>query len=528
MRPPFLNKATFVFALYLVGFATYYLVPSIAQLGWLPSWDMLVSELRFRTDTRRVPIVEQSVIEQTTQELEQEVVSHFDGEDETRPRRRLRNRQDELEPSLRADTFSESETDLDTAGQRGFVLPPAPRRVGPSSFQPIENADAGMTRFFASLARVKRNESAPVVRILHYGDSLIESDLITSTIRRRFQKTFGNAGLGFVLPVLMPSETRQGIAIRAVGNWIEQRVQRDYDVNGYLGLGGSALVALSPFNGSWVEYNVNPPDRFDLPPRRVTIAYLAQPKGASFDVYVNNRLLETVDTETEVPHSAFYSFDVSSTVQQFRVAPTGEGVVRLLGVTLESDTRGIIVDNVGQRGAMVTHLKRINAAHYAEQMSWRNPSLIILSFGANETPPDDLDIEATARHIGTALDHIAKAAPNASYLVMSALDQAVRNEEGDFVSKRSVMQLVQAQRRAAWEHGWAFWNAFDAMGGENAMAAWYQNRPPLCGSDMIHPTPAGMERIGTLFYQAMMAAFANYLDPSHTTVSVVGSSHALQ
>jgi len=527
MRSPFLNKATWVFAFYLLGIALYYLVPTLAQQGWLPPWETLVAELRFRTEGRRVAVVEQSVIEQATQKLEQEVVSHFDEGEERRSLRRLRPRRPAWEPALRAETPSENGNPPPESARPRWV-PPPPRRVGPNSFQPIENAERGMTRFFVSLARIKRNESAPVVRILHYGDSLIESDLITGTLRQRFQKTFGNAGLGFVPPVLLPNERRPGIVIRTAGNWTEQRIQRHADPNGYLGLGGTALVATSPFNGSWVEYDINPPDRFTVPPRQVTIAYLAQPKGASFDVYVNNRLLETVETESEKPHSEFYSFSVSSTVQQFRIVPRGEGVLRLLGVTLESDTRGVIVDNVGQRGAILTHLKRINAAHYAEQAAWRKPDLIILSFGANEMPPDDLDVAATARRIGTALDFIAQAAPNSSYLLMSALDQAVRNESGEFVSKRSVMQLVQAQRQAAWEHGWAFWNAFEAMGGENSMAAWFRHQPPLCGPDMIHPTPAGMERIGTLFYQAIMAAFASYLDPSRAEVSGVGGFDALQ
>lgn len=502
MRPPFLNKATFVFGLYVVGIAIYYMVPTFSQLGWLPPWEGLVGGLRFRTDVRRVPIVSESVIEERTQALEREVVSHF----EDRPSRQL-------------DVLPREEMER--------RVPPPPRRIGPNAFQPIENADVGMRRFFAALARVKRNESSSVVHILHYGDSLIESDLITSTLRRRFQKTFGNAGLGFVPPVLMPNESRQGILVKTGGHWIEQRIQRSPDPNGFLGLGGTALVASSPFNGMWVEYYINPPQRFDVPPRRVTLAYLAQPNGASFELYVNDRLQETIDTRAEVPRSAFYSFEVSSAVQQFRVVPVGEGVLRFLGVVLESDFSGVVVDNIGQRGAILTQLKRIQAAHYAEQMAWRNPDLIILSFGANEMTPDELDVEETARHLGTALEHIKKAAPNASYLLMSALDQAVRNERGEFVSKRSVMQLVQAQRQAAWEHGWAFWNAFEAMGGENSMAAWHQARPPLCGPDMIHPTPRGMERIGTLFYQAIMAAFATYLDPNLATTPGIGSLDSL-
>ena len=62
-----------------------------------------------------------------------------------------------------------------------------------------EKALASLMPFFTSLDRSKNKK----IRILHYGDSQIESDRITSYLRNEFQKRFGGNGVGLfqVIPV---------------------------------------------------------------------------------------------------------------------------------------------------------------------------------------------------------------------------------------------------------------------------------------------------------------------------------------
>ncbi|MEZ4465887.1 MAG: hypothetical protein R3F43_15850 [bacterium] len=50
-----------------------------------------------------------------------------------------------------------------------------------------------------------------------------------------------------------------------------------------------------------------------------------------------------------------------------------------------------------------------------------------------------------------------------------------------------VKRIVLAQRRASYEQGCAFWNTWEAMGGEGSMAKWYKSG--LGGGDLTHPTP---------------------------------------
>ena len=76
----------------------------------------------------------------------------------------------------------------------------------------------------------------------------------------------------------------------------------------------------------------------------------------------------------------------------------------------------------------------------------------------------------------------------------------------------SVPIIVEAQRAAAMAEGCAFYNNFEAMGGSGAMGRWYRSRPRLGLGDLRHATPAGYEILGNLFFKALMAEFARYLE----------------
>lgn len=49
-------------------------------------------------------------------------------------------------------------------------------------------------------------------------------------------------------------------------------------------------------------------------------------------------------------------------------------------------------------------------------------------------------------------------------------------QNGQFVTMPSVYGMIKAQRKAAEETGVAFWNTFEAMGGENSMVAFVEKK----------------------------------------------------
>jgi len=74
----------------------------------------------------------------------------------------------------------------------------------------------------------------------------------------------------------------------------------------------------------------------------------------------------------------------------------------------------------------------------------------------------------------------------------------------------------------ALSHGAAFWNTFDAMGGEGSMARWVKAKPQLGGGDLTHPTPLGAEVLGDMLSDALIAAFERYKTSRPTATSDAG------
>jgi hypothetical protein len=56
----------------------------------------------------------------------------------------------------------------------------------------------------------------------------------------------------------------------------------------------------------------------------------------------------------------------------------------------------------------------------------------------------------------------------------------------------------------------AFFNTFQAMGGEGTMARWYESQPRLVSADFMHPLPAGAKKVGVLLDQALESGFRQF------------------
>lgn len=81
----------------------------------------------------------------------------------------------------------------------------------------------------------------------------------------------------------------------------------------------------------------------------------------------------------------------------------------------------------------------------------------------------------------------------------------------DYTSYPYLEMIRDAQRRAAFAAGCAFWDAYEAMGGKNSMPAWVFNNPPLAAKDFTHLSPRGANILAELLYKAIMKDYQRYL-----------------
>jgi lysophospholipase L1-like esterase len=147
----------------------------------------------------------------------------------------------------------------------------------------------------------------------------------------------------------------------------------------------------------------------------------------------------------------------------------------------------------------------MDAGHWREQMDLRDPALVILHFGTNESEVGMASSEAYERTLRGLVDKVKAAAPRASVLVVAPLDRAEKSDSGAMHTKPVIKKLVEAQKKVAAEAQVGFWNTFEAMGGEGAMASWVKKG--LAGSDLTHPSPQGGEVLGDLLFKALTSGF---------------------
>lgn len=370
----------------------------------------------------------------------------------------------------------------------------------------IENP-AALSSFFAYLSRTASKQSGAITRIGHYGDSLVEMDLLSGQMRRRIQTKFGDSGHGFVL--ITPSQPwyrPYDLGYKPDLNWLGFDLTMKNLKDRRLGLGhslafsnsGKARTQISTARKSPIGQKVS---RFEL-------MFPIEPSGGPVEISVDGKKKGTVNTQGSSFDEGYIRFDVPDGAHRFYVTAKKERL-RLYGAIIERTQPGVVYDSLGLNSMGVSTFNKLDTAHWSRQLQHRNYQLVILGFGTNEAVPS-LNLDTYKRNIVRIVGKIKAALPNASVLLMAPMDKAKKKGTA-LVSHPMIPKIVQAQREAAKESGAAFWSTFDAMGGSGSMAKWYQKKPRLGAGDLMHPTPKGGEVLGNYFYTALMQAFANYL-----------------
>lgn len=356
-------------------------------------------------------------------------------------------------------------------------------------FDPTHSLD----HFYAALL------AGGTVRILHYGDSPTTGDLITSDARADFQKEFGDAGSGFIL-IARPWAwyNHRGVEMDA-SNW-KIDIAGIADIkDGMHGLGGVSFIGMPGATAHWrVKGQAT-----------IEVAYLAQPDAGDFEIDADDKALGVVATGSDNRAPAYAAFKIPEGASSFTIRVT-RGTVRLYGAEFRK-SHGVIYSALGINGANVTLLSRsFNGPHWQAELRHYKPDLVIVNYGTNESGYPDFVNKTWSPEMKEVVRRLRAALPNSSILLMSPMDRGERKLGGDIETTPTLPHLVQIESRIAAETGTAFFNTFEAMGGEGTMARWYNAEPRLVSADFIHPMPAGAKIVGDLLYNALRDGYNQY------------------
>ena len=353
--------------------------------------------------------------------------------------------------------------------------------------------------FFNALKNSKNKK----VRIAHYGDSLIMGDLITETLREKFQEKFSGMGVGYISIVPDDFRMRRTVSQSSSDDWdYASFMTRNAEKLPY-GISGAVAV---PKNGSWVKYETTQAFKsassFDI----FKLFYNNADKSSTVQIIFDNGTIKKLNLESgnDIQELILDVKDSKKIELQFL---NGKKPY-FYGVSLES-SKGIYIDNFSMRGNSGVVLLEIDSKIIQDCNKYLDYSLIIFNYGANVSSPNKGIFALYENKMVSVIEEFKKIFPNTSFLLVSVADKTIKRAN-QFITDPDVPLLLESQKRIAERTGIAFWNLWEAMGGNNSMNTWVNAAPPQALKDYAHFTNEGAERVGELFFESIIDAFQKY------------------
>lgn len=372
--------------------------------------------------------------------------------------------------------------------------------------------------FFARLTGSDLGYAGAITRAVHWGDSVIANDNVTSTLRELMQARFGDAGHGFHLLARPTASYRhRGVRFYDGEAWSRCYIINDCKSDGRYGLGGTTVWSAG---GARSKYATASDSTNGLKVSRFELWYAAEPRAGVVRITIDDR--EPAFLETALPDGEkgivdrVERYTLEDGPHTIDVRAGGKGKVRLYGVVLERDVPGVVWDEMSQLGAFSSRMLNFDPEHVQGQVEMRDPALLVFQFGGNDLLLKKSQLERYESQYREMIARFRGAAPaegepdrRRDCLVVSPLDHGER--VGGRIESVAMMEpITEVQRRVAAAEGCAFFDTWAAMGGKNSVARWRKSHPPLVSGDLAHLTDAGQRALGKMIYLALAEQYRMY------------------
>ena len=342
------------------------------------------------------------------------------------------------------------------------------------------------------------------VRVVQLGDSHTGGDYFTQALRIQMQQRFGYGGIGWLTPGYVKNQRSAQVLMRMSGQW---NTRISHSEPGNFPLGGVAAQAGA---GAAVEIAPKAPLSGLL---RVSIWTRRTNDGATggwaltFPDGDTRELEPAYDGEWHVSYVIGNANGINPLLLR-----AGDNPPELGGIAVDGLDHGVTVDTLGIVGAVQKVIENWQPEAVREQLAWRRPDLIILSYGTNEAFDPKFEPEVYRADLRRTIRELRDGAPDAAILLIGAPDAGKKTGPGDRVGCHyplpPALRAVQdVQHQVAREERLLFWDWSAAMGGRCAMQQYADANPALGRPDLIHFTEEGYLRSGTSLFQALMESY---------------------
>jgi lysophospholipase L1-like esterase len=384
-----------------------------------------------------------------------------------------------------------------------------------------ENDKKNLHKFFKTLHNLKNSNE--LIRIMHYGDSQIEGDRMTSFIRNKMQKQFGGSGPG-LLSAVQPYNFQYSIKQTNNGDWHRYTLNGGRDTT-ILHSRYGALSSFSQFtphdknidddtskiNASIIfeEAIQSYPSVRNFNQCRIFWGYNKAP--VYYETFIENELH---DADVIPPNQSLnvvkWTFD--QPVKNIRFNFNGIHSPEFYGIALDN-TSGVAVDNIALRGSSGLIFNKIERDLLHSMYSELNVKLLILQFGGNVV--SYMNKSHYKRYFLKQLNHLKTIVPDIPIIVIGVSDMSVK-EKQRYVTRPNLENIRDALKEASFEAGHMYWDMYEAMGGKNSMPSWVFAEPALASTDFVHFNYRGARIIAEMFYNALIYEYNLYVKENLT------------
>ncbi len=325
-------------------------------------------------------------------------------------------------------------------------------------------------------------------RVVHFGDSHIQADRITSTIREAFQQVGGNGGSGLLFPYsLCGSFGPRGVESQVNGKYTYSTLLKN-PTSVALGVMGYSLLLQQ---GAELTFSFN--EEFK---GKKSTSITIWVHSAEDTMHIQLDTTWKLVQRKSVGLGIFaYTYETNSIPSKIRI--TANIGTAFWGIEF-NQLNGLAYQQSGLVGAQFKHLL-VHEDHVMTQLLATKPDLLVFSYGTNEAY-EVFDSLAYHRQISNFMKRIQTELPNTGILITNAPDTRSSGKIPE-----SQILVNETLRSVAEQNSLAYFDLNKAMGGWGSLHSWSKKGFTL--KDQLHFNKEGARILGLLISEALFTAF---------------------
>lgn len=365
-----------------------------------------------------------------------------------------------------------------------------------------DSTQRGMEKFYQTLSNIQTMNRP--VRIAYFGDSFIEADILTGDLRAMLQAHFGGSGVGYIDITTQTYGFRPTVK-HAFGGWNSHAItdSTHFDRKRQ----GISCHYFIPHDHAYVEAKGQSTYASRLDSWDTNCIYFE----AGGEVYLRS-IINGRDTSDHYfsGEEGMQKIEADGKTEKIRwVVDHAPDSTTFYGIAMESK-RGISLDNFGLRSSSGLSLRSIPMKRLKRFNLLRPYDLIILQYGLNVATQKGYNYDNYQKGLLSAIEHLKEAFPEAGILLIGVGDRAYKTEDGEMRTMPGIKNLIRYQQYTAAKAGIAFWNMYEAMGGEGSIEKMVQATPPQANLDYTHINFKGGKHLAKILYETLLYGKEQY------------------